>query len=47
MTETQATRAMKKMEKETKQACKVIHIGNGKYTAVIIGSNQHIASLKH
>jgi hypothetical protein len=47
MTENKATKMADKMSRETGKACKVIHIGNGRYAAVIVGSNLHRASLSH
>ena len=47
MTENKATKMADKMSRETGKACKVIHLGGGKYGAVIVGSNLHRASLGH
>jgi hypothetical protein len=47
MTENKANKMADKMSRETGKACKVIHIGNGRYAAVIVGSNLHRASLSH
>jgi hypothetical protein len=47
MTETKALKVADKMSRETGKACKVIHIGNNRYAAVIVGSNCHRASLAH
>jgi hypothetical protein len=46
-TEAKATKCAERMSRETGKACKVIHIGNGRYAAVIVGSNLHRASLSH
>lgn len=47
MTETQAQKQASKMSRETGKACKVIHIGNNNYRAVVIGSPEHVMSVKH
>jgi hypothetical protein len=47
MTENKANKMADQMSRETGKACKVIHIGNNQYTAVIVGSNLHRASLSH
>jgi hypothetical protein len=47
MTENKANKMADKMSRETGKACKVIHIGNGRYTAVIVGSTRHLQSVGH
>lgn len=47
MTETKANKMADKMARETGKACKVIHIGNDRYAAVIVGSSLHRQSLAH
>jgi hypothetical protein len=47
MTENKANKMADKMSRETGKACKVVHIGNNRYAAVIVGSNLHRASLAH
>jgi hypothetical protein len=47
MTESKAMKAADKMSRETGMACKVVHIGNNRYAAVIVGSSLHRASLAH
>jgi hypothetical protein len=46
-TEAKATKCAERMSRETGKACKVIHIGNNKYTAVIVGSTRHLQSVGH
>jgi hypothetical protein len=46
-TEAKATKAAEIMSRETGKACKVIHLGNNKYTAVIVGSTRHLQSVGH
>ena len=46
-TEAKANKMADKMSRETGKACKVIHIGNNKYTAVIVGSTRHLQSVGH
>jgi hypothetical protein len=47
MSEAKATKAAEIMSRETGKACKVIHLGNNKYTAVIVGSTRHLQSVGH
>jgi hypothetical protein len=47
MTENKANKMADKMSRETGMACKVIHLGNNKYTAVIVGSTRHLQSVGH
>ena len=47
MTEAQANRVANRLSRETGKACKVIHLGNDKYTAVIVGSTRHTLSQPH
>ena len=47
MTEAKATKMADQMSRKTGKPCKVIHIGGGRYSAVIVGSNLHRQSVKH
>ena len=47
MTESQANRVANRLSRETGKACKVIHLGNDKYQAVIVGSTKHRQSVGH
>ena len=47
MSEAKATKCAERMSRETGKACKVIHLGDNRYQAVIIGSTKHRQSLGH
>jgi hypothetical protein len=47
MTEAKATKCAERMSRETGKACKVIHLGDQKFQAVIVGSTKHRQSVGH
>jgi hypothetical protein len=47
MTEATATKCAERMSRETGKACKVIHLGDQKFQAVIVGSTKHRQSVGH
>jgi hypothetical protein len=47
MSEAKATKCADKMSRETGMACKVIHLGDQKFQAVIVGSTKHRQSVGH
>jgi hypothetical protein len=47
MSEAKATKCADKMSRETGMVCKVIHLGDQKFQAVIVGSTKHRQSVGH